>query len=240
MFGEAIRFPIAGDDGVKNLLIGGILGFLTFLLIPIFFVQGYLVRVLRVAVEGGEEPPSFDEWGEMLVDGLKLFVVSVAYFLVPIVLLFVALFAFVGTAVLSSGAPGEVRPGAMAGAGLVGLLLVLVASLLFLIAAYLLPAAAANFARSDDLGAAFEFGTVIDAAFSADYFVAAVFAFVIALVVGIVSSVLLAIVIGILLAPFLSFYSQVATFYLMGRGFAKGLGLEEEPGSTPSPTATVE
>lgn len=82
MFGEALRFPIAGDSALKNLLIGGVLGLLGFLLVPAFFVQGYLVRVLRVAVDGGDEPPVFDEWGDLLVDGLKLFVVTLAYFIV--------------------------------------------------------------------------------------------------------------------------------------------------------------
>lgn len=239
MFGEAIRFPIAGDSAVKNVLIGGILGMLGFLLIPVFFVQGYLVRVLRVAVEGGDEPPAFNEWGDMLVDGLKLFVISIAYFLVPTVLLFVALFAVIGTAAVSSGAPGEVAPGAVAGAGIIGILLLLAAMLLFLLAAYLLPAAAANFARHDDLGKAFDFGTVIDAAFSADYFVAVLFAILIGLVVGAVTFLLTAIIVGIILVPFLSFYTQVATYYLFGKGYAKALDVDGG-GTTPGATATVE
>lgn len=240
MFGDALRFPIAGDSAVKTILIGGVLGFLGFLLIPIFFVQGYLVRVLRVAVEGGEEPPEFDEWGDMLVDGLKLFVISIAYFIVPTILLFVALFAVIGTVAVSPGAPSDVGAGAIAGAGFVGILLILVAILLFLVAVYFLPAAAANFARHDDLGKAFEFGTIIDAALSADYFVAAVIALVISLIAGIVSSILFAIFIGIILAPFISFYAQVATYYVMARGYAKALNIDSSGGTTPGATATVE
>lgn len=240
MFGEALQFPISGDSGVKNLLIGGVLSLLAFLLIPIFFVQGYLVRVLRTSVEGGEEAPVFDEWGDMFVDGLKLFVVSIAYFIVPTIVMFVALFAFIGTAFMSAGAPGEVNPGALAGAGIVGIFLLLGAVLLFLLAAYLLPAAAANFARHDDIGSAFDVGTVVEAALSADYFVAAVIAFVIALIAGIVSSILFALVVGLLLAPFIQFYSQVATYYVMARGFSKGLGLEGSGGASTSPTTTYE
>jgi hypothetical protein len=240
MLGEALRFPIAGDSALKNHLLGGILAIFGFLLIPAFFVQGYLVRVLRVAVEGGEEPPEFDEWGDLLVDGLKLFVVNLAYFIVPTIVLFVSIFAFVGTAAISSGAPGEVDPGAVAGASIVGLLFMLLAMLLFFLAAYLVPAAAANFARHDDLGKAFEFGTVVDAAFSADYFVAVLFAILVGLVVGAVTFFLSIIVVGLILVPFLSFYTQVATYYLFGRGYAKALGVGGAGGPTTTPTATYE
>ena len=237
MFGEALRFPVAGDSALKNHLIGGVLGILGFLLIPAFFVQGYLVRVLRVAVEGGDEPPVFDEWGDLLVDGLKLFVVTLAYFIVPTIVMFVSIFAFVGVASVSTGAPGEVPSSAFAGAGIDGLLLLLVSMLLFFLAAYLVPAAAANFARHDDLGKAFEFGTVVDAAFSADYFVAVVFAILVGLIVGAVTVFLSIIVVGLILVPFLSFYTQVATYYLFGRGFAKAMDLDGPGGATGTGTA---
>ncbi|WP_255195780.1 DUF4013 domain-containing protein [Halorarius litoreus] len=240
MFGEALRFPLAGDDGVKSILIGGLLGLLGFLIIPIFFVQGYTVRVLRVALEGGEEAPAFDEWGDLLVDGVKLFVVGIVYFLLPTILMFISIFAFVGITSVSTAATGEPSPSALAGAGILGLLLLAVTVVLFFLAAYLLPAAAANFARHDDLGAAFDIRTVVDAAFSADYFVAVVFAILVGLLVGVVSAVLSLIIIGLLLVPFLSFYAQVATYYLFGRGFAKGMNLDDGSGSAPSAYATVE
>lgn len=240
MFGEALRFPLAGDDGVKSILIGGILGLLGVLIIPIFLVQGYTVRVLRVALEGGEDAPAFDEWGDMLVDGIKLFVIGIVYFLPPFLLMLISIFAFVGVASVSTAAAGEPNPSAVAGAGILGLLLMAVTVILFFLAAYVLPAAAANFARHDDLGAAFDFRTVIDAAFTADYFVAVVFAILVGMLVGIVSVVLSIIIVGLILIPFLSFYAQVATYYLFGRGFAKGLNLDEGSGAAPTTSATVE
>ncbi|WP_255149418.1 DUF4013 domain-containing protein [Halorarius halobius] len=239
MLGEGLAFPINGNDGVKNFLIGGILSLLGVLIIPAVFVQGYLVRVVAVAVDGGEEPPAFDEWGDLFVDGLKLIVLTIAYVLIPTVLL-IGVAAFVGVAALGAGAgPGaEPSAGLLTGLGLVGLLGMFVAVVLLLVAAYLIPAAAANFARNDDLGAAFDLGTVTDAAFTADYLVAALLAFVVSLAVGIVSFILNLIIIGLLLVPFLSFYTQVVTYYLMGRGFAEGLGISGTTG--PSSTATYE
>lgn len=240
MFGEALRFPLAGDDGVKSVLIGGILGLLGFLVIPVFFVQGYTVRVLRVALEGGEDAPAFDEWGDLLVDGVKLFVIGIVYFLLPTLLMFISIFAFVGIASVSTAAAGDPNPSALAGAGIVGLLLFAVTVVLFILAAYIVPAAATNFARHDDLGAAFDIRTVIDAAFTADYFVAVVFAILVGLLLGILSVVLSLIIVGLILVPFLSFYAQVATYYLFARGYAKGLNLDEGGGPAPTASATFE
>lgn len=242
MLGEALRFPIAGDEGVKSVIIGGVMLFVSFLIIPILFVQGYLVRVLRTAVEDGDEAPTFDDWGEMLVDGVKLLVINVVYALVPLALFFFTLFGFIGIAAIGAGSGGEPSPGALAGLGLVGLLLLLLSVLLLLLVAYVVPAAAANFARHDDLGAAFDFGTVFDAAFSADYFVAGVLAIVIGLVVGIVSLLLGVLTFGLffLVLVFVQFYVQVSIYYLFGRGFAKALDVDGNDGSPAPDTAVAE
>ena len=53
---------------------------------------------------------------------------------------------------------------------------ILLALLLYLVATYVYPAAIVSLARKGDFGAAFDFGTVLRAAFTADYFVAGVLA----------------------------------------------------------------
>lgn len=217
MLGEALSFPHSGDDGLKKILIGGILVLLGILIVPAIFVQGYLVRVLRAGAEGADESPTFDDWGDMLVDGIKLIVIGFVYLLVPTAILLAALFVVsIGVVFAAEGS------GVGAGIGVVGGLLFLVALLLYLFVAYLLPAAQANFAYHDELGAAFDFRTVLNAAFSADYFVALVLAFVVVLVLGFLGALLSLLLVGF----FLLFYVRVATFYLLGRGYAKGLGLE--------------
>lgn len=231
MFGDAIRFPLSGDEGVKSVIIGGVLGFFSFLLLPIFPLQGYFLRVAKTSVEGGTDAPAFDEWDELFVDGIKVFVVTIAYFIVPTVLLAVVTFLTVGiSSVVTSGV--EAPPAAASGLSVVGGLLVLASLLVYLVFVYIYPAGIVNMARKGDVGAAFDFGTVLSVAFTADYFVAGVLAILLALVVGVLTVVLGALTFGVflLLGVFVQFYVQVAFFYLFGRGYAKALDLPSAKG----------
>src|SRR6056297_1817860 len=108
MFQEALNYPRNSNSAVKNVAIGGILLFLSFLFVPTFFVLGYVVRSLRGVLDGIEEPPEFDEWGELFVDGLKAFAIGLVYSLVPAVIAIVA--------VVTSGATlGLTGPGRSGG-----------------------------------------------------------------------------------------------------------------------------
>jgi len=46
MFEAALNYPRDSDSAVKNVAIGGVLVFLSFLFVPTFFVPGYIVRAL--------------------------------------------------------------------------------------------------------------------------------------------------------------------------------------------------
>jgi hypothetical protein len=202
-------------------LIGGALMLFSFLVVPAIIVQGYLVRVLRSAARGDDEAPSFTEWGELLVDGVKLLVITIAYTL-PIYALMAGLIFAVP---MGSGAGGS-RLGAL----LVGFVILLLA----LVVSYLIPATAANFAIEGSLVAAFDFGTVLGGAFSKSYAVGVVLAIVVGLTLGLVAGALSIVLVGI---PLL-FYVQVVTYYLFGRGFADGRGESlDDVGSAPAETA---
>ncbi len=41
MFQEALSYPRDSDSAVKTIAIGGVLLFLSFLVVPVFFVRGY-------------------------------------------------------------------------------------------------------------------------------------------------------------------------------------------------------
>lgn len=71
MFDDALSYPSNADDWLKPLLIGGSLLLFSFFIIPAFLVQGYSIRVLRSAANNEETPPSFTEWGDLLVDVSK-------------------------------------------------------------------------------------------------------------------------------------------------------------------------
>ena len=84
MIEEAINYPRNDEENwVRTVLIGSAIALLSFLFLPIFLLFGYYVRVLRGSMAGDDMPPVFDEWGELFTDGLKAFVVTFVYLLVP-------------------------------------------------------------------------------------------------------------------------------------------------------------
>jgi hypothetical protein len=216
MIGDALSFPRSGDDWVPTLLIGGVLTVLSFLVLPAFILQGYFVRVLRAAATGQTDAPSFTDWGGLLVDGLKLFVVNLAYSIVLVVPYFALLF------LIGFGSDGG------AGTGVLVLGLSLVVFVLALVVGYFIPAASANFALEGEFGAAFDFETIKSAAFTSDYAMAWVLAIVVGIVGGTIGSFLSLLLVGL----FVLFYVQVAVYYLFGRGFAKGLGRRDTATTT--------
>ena len=225
MLSDALSFPRRGDDWLPTLLIGGVLTLLGALILPVFIVQGYLVRVLDHAARDERTPPSFTDWGSLFVDGLKLFVVNAVYgvvALVPLTIVFASLVIIVpsGPTGIESGTPPEMAPpGQITGGVLVFLVLLLVAVALVLVVGYLRPAALANFAIEGRLLAAFHVRTILQGAFTREYAVGWLLAVVVGVVGGLVGTALTAVVVGI----FVLFYVQVSFYYLVGRGFAAGL-----------------
>lgn len=215
MIGDSISYPRSGENWLKTVGIGGVLMFLSFLVVPIFLLQGYFVRVLRSAADDESVAPEFGEWGDLFADGLKAFVIGLVYVGIPAAVL------FVGVSLLGAGAMAAGDAGA--GLGVVGMLFGLVMFVVTLVAAYAVPAAIAEFAHTDEFGAAFDFRGVADVAFTGDYLVAWVLAAVVGIVGGLVANLLTIVIVGI----FLAFYVQVSVYYLFGRGYAEARGLGE-------------
>ncbi len=226
MIQDALEYPRTGDDWTKTVLIGGILSLLGILVVPTFLVLGYLVRVLERTMRGDDSPPKFDEWGDMFVDGVKAFAITLAYGFVP---------AAVGAAVVvggvlsfavggGSGAGGAAASGAGVAVLVVGTLLALALGLL---AAYVIPAAVAAFAETDRLGAAFSAADLRPVLTSGTYATAWVSAAAIVVGAGLVAGALNAIpVIGFVIGGFVGFYAAVAAYYIVGHAWGEHRELE--------------
>ncbi|MGM0399533.1 MAG: DUF4013 domain-containing protein [Halobacteriota archaeon] len=210
---RSITSPMEGENWLKTILIGGVLAFLGVLIVPLLLVYGYVVRVIRGTLSEATEPPTFDDWGDLLVDGVKAWIISLVYMLVP---LLVAGFAVGGSMV--SFATGT-EAGAAAGAG--GLWLGFsLSALLALVFGYLAVIAIVNFAREGAFGAGFDVDVIRTVAVDREYAIAWLVSVVIFVVAGIVSAVPL---VGWILTPFVSFYAAVVAADLWGGGFAQAL-----------------
>lgn len=215
MIEDAFKYPTESDNWLMTVLIGGILTIFGFLLLPAFVVYGYLVRVIQRTVDGADEPPVFEDWGELLVDGLQAWIISLVYLLIPLVVAAVT----VGGSILAM-ATGT-RAGASAGvAGLFGgLMLTFVLSVLF---GYLAVAAIVNFAYERKFGAGFDFGRLREIAFNSEYAVAFLVSLVGFIVAGIVANIPF---LGWIVSPFLSFYVGVVAARLWAGGLMDALDL---------------
>ncbi len=85
-------FEYAGQD-IKTLIKLGLLSFFSFLIIPEFLVLGYQYRIIDVSingmVDGDDKLPEFNNFTEMLVDGIKFFIVQLIYVVVPFLVFFI-------------------------------------------------------------------------------------------------------------------------------------------------------
>lgn len=222
MLTEALEYPRARDDWLKTIVVGGLLALFSFLVIPAILVAGYLVRVLRGSMAGNERPPAFRDWGDLFGDGLRATVIVLVYGIVPAVV--VAVTALVATTVAAGG--GDVAVGT---GGLVVILGTLVALVFGLLAAYIIPAAVANYAEEGRLGAGFEFGKLRPVLFSGSYATAWLTAFAIVLVASIVSGVLNIVpLLGAVVGAFVGFFAAVAAYYVIGRAWGEMHSVESE------------
>ena len=225
MITESLTYLRTSDDWVKTVLIGGLLTFFGFLLIPAIFVAGYLVRVLRATMHGDDAPPQFDDWGDLGRDGLYAVALAFVYGFLPAVLLAVTA-AFAG---LVAG-PGP-RSGLLVG----GVLLVggLLALALGLLASYVVPAAVANYAEQGRLGAGFAVADLRPVLASGTYAMAWLLGAVVILGAGVVTGLLSVVpLVGTFVGAFVSFYAVAAAYYLVGHawGDVRGLELHDEDG----------
>jgi len=219
---NAVTYPMESDDWVVTVLIGGVLSVLSFLLIPLFIVYGYLVRAIRANFEGKPEPPAFGDWGELTVDGLQVAVIGFVYMLVPIVVMAVT----VGGSAVALATGSEAGAAAGAGTLVVGILVTVVLALLF---GYFAAVGIVNFAREERFGAAFDFGVVKDVGLDSDFAMPWLISVAVFIAAGLVNVIP---VIGALIAVFTNFYALIVASDLWADGFREATDAGSVSGQT--------
>jgi ABC-type glycerol-3-phosphate transport system permease component len=233
LIGGALAFLAVLINLVGSVLAVVLIGFLIlpFALVPQILTQGYLVRVLDDTLDGGVDPPVWEEWTDVFVDGLKFVVVSIVYSLPVVVVsvVLVLLFAF-GTSV-GAGVGGD-GGGAIAGLSvLLALVLGLVVLVLALAVFYVLPIGICGMAQDDAVGGAFDVDRIRTVATTREYAVAWGAGAVTLVVGGGVAQFLIFLLVGF---PLL-FAVQVLAFRFFARGYADALDLDVAPaGASPA------
>lgn len=215
---DSIKYP---TSDWKKVLILGLLFLISFLIIPIFLVMGYGFRALKASIAGADDLPEFDEWGEMFIDGLKVFVVQFVYFLIPALIIIIGSWASIFA--LASASTGTFTDptafiGIISGTVIIGGIVAIILGLIATIAL-------ANMAYNDsELGAAFRFSEIMEIISQigwVDYIIWYVVIIIISMIIGFIAGILSIIpILGFLIAilvvyPYMQlfFYRALALLY---------------------------
>lgn len=196
IIGDAVRYP---SQDWQKVVTFGVFFLLNYVIIGILFWPGYALRALKATLAGSDELPEFGDWGEMVIDSLKLIIVSIVYSIIPAIVILIGIF---GSAASIQNIGSLMSPaaafGLISGVVLIGIILEIIFSLALILAI-------TNMALYDsDLGAAFRFSEILDLAKSigyADYIIWFVVMIIVGIVVGIIATILNVLVIGILVTP---------------------------------------
>jgi hypothetical protein len=216
---RVVTYPTNSDDWIKTVLIGGVLTLLSVLIVPAFFVYGYVVRALRAGIDDAEEPPVFDDWGTLLKEGVIAFVIVVVYQLIPLLVFAVT----VGGSLAAIASGSDVGAGAGIAGLLGGLALFTVLALVF---GYVTLVGLANYAHVGTFGSAFDIDVIRSVATDGAYAIPWLYGVGILIAAAVVAGLLNVVpVLGAIVGVFVTFYGQVAAAWVWGRGFGDATGL---------------
>ena len=247
-----LKFPFQGPDWRNRFLIGTALTLAAFFipLLPMIFVYGYTVAIVRRAIQGQDlELPAWDDWGKLGLDGLRLLVVSLAYTLPGILVLVAGWFLYMVTSIfaplmMSSGGRGNEGLAVLGVLAMFGSLAILMLSmalgfLLIVLALIPLPAAMAHFVAHDKVAAGFrvrEWWPLLRAN-RMGYFAAWVIVFGLITILNFAVALAYYSVVLCCLIPFLAapaaFYISVVALALFGQTYRESRALLPEPTAQP-------
>lgn len=90
-FVRPFAFTFEDPEWVQKILLGGVFVLASMVIVGIFFLYGYMARLVRNVIDGVQYPlPAWDDLGDYFVEGLRLFAVIMVY-TVPVVVLAIML-----------------------------------------------------------------------------------------------------------------------------------------------------
>ena len=206
--GAAFKFQFQDPNWVSKMLLGALFEFLSILLIGSWIVMGYQVEVIQRVMRKEERAlPEWDRLSEKLLRGIKLFVISIIYY-IPLGLIIVPLMFFVGLSSTFHSHDVEALSGFTA---LSAVIFIIIPYALFV--SVLMPVIYLEFSRNERMGDALNVPAVLK--FFGRNLGNVILLALIMLVVNILSAFgLLLCIVGIF---FTSFYAKLVSAHLTGQ-----------------------
>lgn len=204
--GKSFGFVFEDEKWIEKVLIGGLVG-----LIPIigsFLVIGYVVQLIRNVRNGDARPlPEWTDWGELLADGFKLFVV---FFVWALPLIIISMFAFIPAAMAGDSGSSD----ASSIAGLFAICFGCVATLYAIVLSLVSPAILIKFAETKEIGSGFNVGEILG--FTKSHLGEIILVVIVSWLVGLLASIVGTILclIGLL---FTGFWTNLVVSHMMAQ-----------------------
>lgn len=207
---ENIKYPTTDSEWIKKILIGGIL-----LLVPIlnFVCTGYYLKVIKGSIEGRNNMPEWDDWGDLFMKGFFVLIISLAYSIIPIILISIIILIISSSGFALAGLFESESMGIFAIlfifiGSLIGFIILFVVNLMY-------PMSLAMFANEWSFGDAFKIREIISR-------IKSVFVeYVIAIIVIYILILLVSIVVWIPIIGWAAlFYVMVVSGKIFGKAFA--------------------
>jgi len=155
--GKSLTYITEDERWISKLLIALIVGFFSFLIIPIFFLIGYAIAITRNVNNGIEKPlPEWEDWGKLFMDGAYVFAAQLVYTLPFLIVICIGILASGGVGAL--GASEDVMAAVM---GTTGLIIGCLGLIWMIALVFISPAIIIQYVmQNDDFGSCFRFGDV--------------------------------------------------------------------------------
>ena len=134
-------------------------------IIPIvnWIVVGYATKILKES-PGSDAPPKLEKYGELFIEGGKVFLASLIYMIVPSILIGAGMGSFIAAMVMRGGSDFMTKGFKFSEIflfGGIGILLVLVGVVLAFVILIFLAAAIAHMVKTGQFGKAFALGEIL-------------------------------------------------------------------------------
>jgi hypothetical protein len=136
---------------IKKVLIFGVMCLFMILIIPIFLVFGYMIRVIKNTTEHNDSLPDFDNAGSMFIDGVKY----IALMIIAYIIFLLATFSMVILLSILIATLNEIL------AIIVMMVMALIAIPLSIVSIMVYYIAIVHMAHTGKFSAAFKFGDII-------------------------------------------------------------------------------
>ncbi len=152
---DSVKYPFLSIENI--LILWGFIFIGFFIGLTSFFINGYALRIIKSSLDGDTKPPKFNNWVRMLIDGIKVYVVSLGYS-IP---LFLILLIFI-IITFSSVSTFSYTPSLISRLGVIGIVVISVILVYIILFSPIVAMALVYMEDTNEFDAAFRFHEIFD------------------------------------------------------------------------------